>query len=612
MMLSFGLFQPSVQALSLLATTAVITAVASAPARAAVLSQWSFDPSTQQLQLNLPADLAPQYFLLAEPARIVLDIPNAQMGAIPTTQTYAGAVRSVRISQFEANIIRIVVELAPGVVLDPRQATLAAVEVNGQNRWILQPLLAGEAAIATAPNPITAPANVPPEPAAPNNSAAAVRSGVDETFVSPVSPLEPATVEPPLPIINSEGIGLSAASLLIGPDVVSQSELPATPLTGIPPAGVDASVTVSVPPLGTTPAVTAPPRPVAEPVAPTTDLAVPETASTATEQPPVSPTAADVPISPPFLETTTAIEAAPNGAPPFLAADESPLEATAETETASASQPVAETTEAIAADTAVSTTLTNQLSPPVPAQPLPELSPPQPTAPPQTALESPPFLETEPATTPLPQVAAPTTVPALPPTAAEAPSERTPTIPFGQPLPPTEQSTAPAAAPLIARQDSDSVLIPAGTQLPLQYTQPDPLALNDPINYQEVLVLSQDVRHPQTNELLIPKGALVVGRFDLTATNPRFIAQAISLQGQNLPLSAESDVLGNPQVSGSNVLRNSGLGAAAITVLSGFSGIGLVAGAALGAATSYATSPPAVVIQPNQIIQVQVLEDLRR
>ncbi|NJO10900.1 MAG: hypothetical protein HC873_16045 [Leptolyngbyaceae cyanobacterium SL_1_1] len=199
----------------------------------------------------------------------------------------------------------------------------------------------------------------------------------------------------------------------------------------------------------------------------------------------------------------------------------------------------------------------------------------------------------------------------MPPTATEATAA--PTIPFGQPLPGTDQSAVPAASSQVAQRYSDRpVLISAGMLLSLQYTEAEPLALTQPLSYQEVLVLSQDIRNPQTNELLVPEGAQVIGRFDLTEATPRFVAQAISLQGENLPLLAESEGLGEPQVSGSNILRNSGLGAAAVTVLSGFSGIGLIAGAALGAATTYATSPQVVVIQPNQIIQVQVLADLLR
>ncbi|MEG4107979.1 hypothetical protein [Microcoleus sp. S13_C5] len=45
-------------------------------------------------------------------------------------------------------------------------------------------------------------------------------------------------------------------------------------------------------------------------------------------------------------------------------------------------------------------------------------------------------------------------------------------------------------------------------------------------------------------------------------------------------------------------------------LLSGFSGIGLLAGAAAGAATTYVAAPQPATIQPGQILQVQLTEDL--
>ncbi|NJN01909.1 MAG: AMIN domain-containing protein [Leptolyngbyaceae cyanobacterium RM1_1_2] len=521
MMLSFGLFQPSIGRLGFWATTAAIAVSISTSAQAAVLSQWSFDTSSHQLRLSLPADVKPQYFLLAEPARIVLDIPNAQIGAVSTAQTYTGAIRSIRVAQFEADTIRIVVELAPGVVLEPQQATLAATATNGENLWVLQPLIAGEPAIAATPTATPTPdgsetalaaeaAVVAPSaaPTLPDQAETASSPVVDETFVSPASPLSAPSSEasetPALPETTAEGIGLSAANLRPEPSSLPQNDLPTTPLTGVnsPAAG---AVTVSVPPL---------------PIAPL---------SAAEETTPASPTELEPDPTPPSDSPTTPAPATVK--PPFL----------------------------------------------------------EPIAPPQPA--------------------APTVI--MPPTATEATAA--PTIPFGQPLPGTDQSAVPAASSQVAQRYSDRpVLISAGMLLSLQYTEAEPLALTQPLSYQEVLVLSQDIRNPQTNELLVPEGAQVIGRFDLTEATPRFVAQAISLQGENLPLLAESEGLGEPQVSGSNILRNSGLGAAAVTVLSGFSGIGLIAGAALGAATTYATSPQVVVIQPNQIIQVQVLADLLR
>jgi TctA family transporter len=56
----------------------------------------------------------------------------------------------------------------------------------------------------------------------------------------------------------------------------------------------------------------------------------------------------------------------------------------------------------------------------------------------------------------------------------------------------------------------------------------------------------------------------------------------------------------------------SGIGALALTVLTGFTGVGFLGGAVLGAATAVGVAPQTIVVEPNQIIEVQILEDVPR
>ena len=63
---------------------------------------------------------------------------------------------------------------------------------------------------------------------------------------------------------------------------------------------------------------------------------------------------------------------------------------------------------------------------------------------------------------------------------------------------------------------------------------------------QEVLLLHQAVRDRAGN-ILMPAGTQVIGRFETSNRGSRFIAQAIALQGRNLPLAAESDLLSHRQ-----------------------------------------------------------------
>ena len=62
--------------------------------QALALENWQFDAGSTQLVISLPKGVRPSYYLMAEPARIVLDLPNTEVGAVATEQTYSGAVRA--------------------------------------------------------------------------------------------------------------------------------------------------------------------------------------------------------------------------------------------------------------------------------------------------------------------------------------------------------------------------------------------------------------------------------------------------------------------------------------------------------------------------------------
>ena len=482
-----------------------IAAIVSYPAQAAVLSAWTFNPNTQQLEVTLPQAVIPSYFLLAEPARLILDIPNTQVGDVVMERTYLGPVRNIRVAQYDANATRIVMELAPGTVLDPRQAQLQRIELRGQTRWLLQPLIADSAEAASAATP-----------------AADAASGFDQN--APGQSLAAA---------NTNGVRLSADSLLTPWEETNLSNLPSTLSTETLPPTSEPSALVSVPPLEDDFAADIPGS---SAVASTPASPQPPTVRSETEPIPI-------PIFPPFLDGADASSPIPTSLPSDI------------------------------------------------------------------AIPSPSSVSETPS---LPGVEAP-----LPPSTPDA-------IPFGQPLPtfpvdytstlPSQPIPIPVSPPLsqeVYPPDGDGLMIPAGMMLSLQYPNSQPLELGEGPPRQEVLILSQDLRAAQTGILIAPAGTQVVGRFEMAESGQKFIVQAISIQGQNLPLVAESEVLdGDRQVSGNRVLLNSGIGGAALAILSGFTGIGLLAGAAVAAGTTYAITPQTVIIEPKQIITVQVRENL--
>ena len=213
-------------------------------------------------------------------------------------------------------------------------------------------------------------------------------------------------------------------------------------------------------------------------------------------------------------------------------------------------------------------------------------------------------------------------------TVRQSPTSAAPTssiVEFGQPLPATSSnlgigqplSSLPNAS-VDVRQTfkpaAPNVLLPAGTTLNLRYPGNSTLTLKAESPQQEILVLLTELRDVSGN-LLAPAGSTVTGRFETTTSGSQFVTQAIVVAGRTVPLAAQSDALdGARKVEGNNLARNSGIGVLAggvLGALSGSVGLGALGGAAAGAATTLLTAPKPAIIQPGQVVQVRLTQDLR-
>ena len=236
--------------------TAAIVLLMSAPAAAAPLENWRFDPNTNQLEVTVAAGITPRYSLLAQPTRIVLDLPNTQIGAVNPRGTYSGAVREIRVSQFQPNIARIVLELAPNAVLSNQQAQL---QQSDQNRWTLRPILVASApsaktqAVFNSLQPAQSAAMLPPRSTiaqTPSNDfglppAPPVINAPPGNDVSPVRssplPTAPAVLPPIQPTAPS-------GSSLLFPDAPIRSTTQSNPLQ-LPDVNPSLAIPNSFPPL---------------------------------------------------------------------------------------------------------------------------------------------------------------------------------------------------------------------------------------------------------------------------------------------------------------------------------------------------------------------------
>ncbi|KAB8317746.1 N-acetylmuramoyl-L-alanine amidase [Tolypothrix campylonemoides VB511288] len=125
----------------------------SSPAQAAKLQSWRFDANQNRLEINTQGSVQPRAQLVFNPTRLVIDLPGTDFGRPQLTQSVGGAIRSIRVGQFDPETSRIVVELSPGYTLDPKQVKF---EGKTPSRWTVQlPTPQAEGVASSPPSPGT-------------------------------------------------------------------------------------------------------------------------------------------------------------------------------------------------------------------------------------------------------------------------------------------------------------------------------------------------------------------------------------------------------------------------------------------------------------------------
>jgi N-acetylmuramoyl-L-alanine amidase len=105
------------------------------PAQAGKLQFWRFDVNRNRLEFRTDQGVKPQSQLIANPTRLVIDLPGTMLGRPSISQNLDGNIRAIRVSQFNSETTRIVVEVAPGYTLDP---TKVRFDGATPNHWVVQ------------------------------------------------------------------------------------------------------------------------------------------------------------------------------------------------------------------------------------------------------------------------------------------------------------------------------------------------------------------------------------------------------------------------------------------------------------------------------------------
>jgi hypothetical protein len=608
--------------------------------QAEMLSGWQFAPDTQQLTLTLPAGVTPQYAVEPNPTRIVLVLPQTQLGSAPAAQTYSGAVRQVSLSHLNDSTV-FTLELAPGVTLAEQGAHLVAIPAGDQTRWVLTALAMQPPTVspqnALSRSPLAAPTHPP-------------QANPQMIVELPVLPGGDAQFGFPAP--GTGRLSTSAGNLMLPSDIDNLTNLPET--LPIDPFNLGLSgEQVSVPSLAELDAVVGPVATVPVPAVPIPAVAPPATAiapaatlgngsqpSAFTLEPPpllpssvatvsIPPTEAAVAIPPTLAPIDSETSGVPIAVTPPISpgSDEPSLERSVTVESpVAAPVPAVDNSpsEAIAIDPpAMPMAVLENTGPSVVIEPPPLPSAAAAIAPPPSpvAQEPPPIATmpvvvtgTDPNLLTVPMAPNATNsgdpIPPTPPLVLAAAGEP---ILFGVPLPGDRpQRSFPEVVP--ASPLSPDILVAAGTLLQLRYVGQEPLDLNTSSNQNHVLLLAQDIRDPITRGIVAPAGSQLIGQFESTPQGQRWISKMlIAPAGQQVPFASTSDyIVGTADLTSPRLAAGAGLGALALMLVTGFSGVGLLGGALVGATTALGTAPQTIVIEPNQIIQVQVIQDIPR
>ncbi|AFY31367.1 N-acetylmuramoyl-L-alanine amidase [Calothrix sp. PCC 7507] len=122
----------------------------SSPAMAARLESWRFDANENRLEINTAGAVQPKAQLIFNPTRLVIDLPETTFGRSQVTQPVGGAIRSIRVGQFDQQTTRIVIELTPGYTLDPQQVQFVGATAS---RWTVKlPKPTAEKALSSPSN----------------------------------------------------------------------------------------------------------------------------------------------------------------------------------------------------------------------------------------------------------------------------------------------------------------------------------------------------------------------------------------------------------------------------------------------------------------------------
>ncbi|WP_017296452.1 N-acetylmuramoyl-L-alanine amidase [Geminocystis herdmanii] len=125
------------------------------PAYAGRLLFWRFEANQNRLIFTTDQGVQPTAQLITNPTRLVIDLPGTTLGRPTVNESLGRVVTNLRIGQFDARTTRVVIELAPGYIVDPQ-----GIKIKGMSptQWSVE---LPPPQRSNSPTPSNPPTNVP-------------------------------------------------------------------------------------------------------------------------------------------------------------------------------------------------------------------------------------------------------------------------------------------------------------------------------------------------------------------------------------------------------------------------------------------------------------------
>jgi N-acetylmuramoyl-L-alanine amidase len=107
----------------------------SLPATAAEILSWQFNATENRIDFSTSAAVRPEAQMLANPSRLILDLPETKLNQPTSSQLLSNGIKSLRVGQFDPDRTRMVLELDPQYSIDPQQVLIQA---STNKQWSVQ------------------------------------------------------------------------------------------------------------------------------------------------------------------------------------------------------------------------------------------------------------------------------------------------------------------------------------------------------------------------------------------------------------------------------------------------------------------------------------------